>query len=1095
MKIDSQATTVQSATRVLRQQRRLIWLLTAAALLILFASVADHLALERRQDLANAAALNQQRVGLLAADLTQTTLLARVAIGQQQALLKALGPGSNSPSDTDFLLRDQSALLSKLPIPFEIHALDAQGHRLQPGLISKKNQRLGTGPRLLLPELKADRWHVGLPQGEAGLRRLPLLQRAESNDRGVVAFVADIDHAALLRRYAGERLPVGGSAALFRIEEDGSISELARLPEAEVEVGNRERGTLAQALVISSHGALTGLTRTDGVDRIVAYERLSGAAKELVVVIGAEKDVVLATWNNELPLAISATLLLAAAIFWGGHRLTWVTRSLELGQQALEHSESDFRELVTNLPDVVARLDTDGRHHFVSAAVEQATGLPPSAFIGKTIAEMGLPEVGVKAWAETLTNAFKSGQTERIEFAFPGPNGVRHWESLVTPEPLRAGSQATALIISRDITERIQQAAALRQVDATLAALVDGSTNIIFVKDAEGRYVLANRAAALMLGRPLDEVLGRCDHDLFEAEIADRFRANDLRVMQSRNTETYEESVVGAAGTQRMLTTKGALLVDGELAGVFGIAHDISERASALDQLRESEERLRLALDAANLGLYDLDLRTGKTLISPEYAHMLGYEADELGDTHFSWQERLHPDDRDEVVQANDDYIAGRTSAYRVEFRLRAKDGSWKWILSMGKVQERDASGVALRMLGIHTDITESKRAELALRQSELRFRLAASNGQVWENTLSDTEARPASELFITLGHPAPGGNDVAAALEAIVHPDDYREMKQAMARHFRHEGPYQVQFRAYDVEQNERWFETQGQAVWDENDRAVYMAGTTFEITARHQAQEEVRKLTAELEQRVRDRTAELARSETRLRQVNQDLESFTYSVSHDLKAPLRGIDGYSRLLLSEHVSQLDAEGRKFLDNIRQATQHMGALIDDLLSYSRLERREIVVSRVALAPLVEAVLANCRQAGLPPQALISVDLTPGISARADAQGLTIALRNLVDNAIKFSRDSEPPRVQINCSKVGKRVQLSISDNGLGFDMKYHDRLFNIFQRLHRSEDYPGTGVGLAIVRRAMERMGGRVWADSKLGQGATFTLELGTAD
>jgi signal transduction histidine kinase len=235
----------------------------------------------------------------------------------------------------------------------------------------------------------------------------------------------------------------------------------------------------------------------------------------------------------------------------------------------------------------------------------------------------------------------------------------------------------------------------------------------------------------------------------------------------------------------------------------------------------------------------------------------------------------------------------------------------------------------------------------------------------------------------------------------------------------------------------------------------------------------------------------AELDRSLARLRQSNKELETFTYSVSHDLKAPLRGIDGYSRLLLSDHHDQLDDEGRRFLGHIRRATQHMGALIDDLLAYSRLERRELALTSVALDALVAGVLEPFGDDFARDGVELCVDVPHGLRAQADAQGVAIALRNLVDNALKFSRQSRPRRIEVTAREGDGQVRIAVRDNGLGFDMKFHDRIFDIFQRLHRAEDYPGTGVGLAIVRKAMERMGGRVWAESEPGRGATFFIVL----
>ncbi len=260
-------------------------------------------------------------------------------------------------------------------------------------------------------------------------------------------------------------------------------------------------------------------------------------------------------------------------------------------------------------------------------------------------------------------------------------------------------------------------------------------------------------------------------------------------------------------------------------------------------------------------------------------------------------------------------------------------------------------------------------------------------------------------------------------------------------------------------------------------------LAGVGIDIAERVRAEERVRELNADLERRVAARTAELEAK-------NRELETFTYSVSHDLKAPLRGIDGYSRLLEEEHQERLDEEGRRFVRAVRQASQQMGQLIDDLLAYSQVERREVrlapVDPREVLASLPEICREEIRERGVE----LVVDL-PDARARADAQALTQVLRNLVDNAVKFSSAAQAPRVEVGGRVEDDRYLLWVRDNGIGFDMKFAERIFDIFQRLHRVEEYPGTGVGLAIVRKAVERMGGRVRAEGEPGRGATFTVEL----
>lgn len=264
---------------------------------------------------------------------------------------------------------------------------------------------------------------------------------------------------------------------------------------------------------------------------------------------------------------------------------------------------------------------------------------------------------------------------------------------------------------------------------------------------------------------------------------------------------------------------------------------------------------------------------------------------------------------------------------------------------------------------------------------------------------------------------------------------------------------------------------------------QTAFIVALLVERRRRRRAKEALARLNAELEDRVANRTAALNAK-------SRELETFAYSVAHDLKAPLRGIDGYSRLLLDDHAARLDDEGRSFLETISKSTDEMNQLIDDLLDYSRLERREFKPGRVELGPLISNIVGQKKRETTEDSIDFTVNVNGG-SVVADLNGLTQALRNYLDNAVKFTKKVSEPRIEVGSEEKAENVVVWVRDNGVGFDMKYHDRIFDIFQRLNHHDEYPGTGIGLAIVRKAMERMGGRAWAESEPGQGATFYIEI----
>jgi signal transduction histidine kinase len=259
------------------------------------------------------------------------------------------------------------------------------------------------------------------------------------------------------------------------------------------------------------------------------------------------------------------------------------------------------------------------------------------------------------------------------------------------------------------------------------------------------------------------------------------------------------------------------------------------------------------------------------------------------------------------------------------------------------------------------------------------------------------------------------------------------------------------------------------------ESGQPVTLMGVSHDVTERRQA-----------ERRLREQEL--------LRVRNEELKAFAYTVSHDLKAPLRGISGYASELQRRHASGLDERGRFCVNRILAATHNLNRLIDDLLQYSRVDAEVATRAGLDLRRVVETILRELRPAILERRAEVVVSLSAATLTGWE-RGIRQVLTNLIDNALKYSRDANPPRLRIASERIAGGVRITVSDNGIGFDMRHHDRIFALFNRLVTDEQFEGTGAGLAIVKKLVDRMGGRVSAESRPGAGATFSIELPDVD
>jgi PAS domain S-box-containing protein len=399
--------------------------------------------------------------------------------------------------------------------------------------------------------------------------------------------------------------------------------------------------------------------------------------------------------------------------------------------------------------------------------------------------------------------------------------------------------------------------------------------------------------------------------------------------------------------------------------------------------------------------------------------------------------------------------------------------------LALGPLPAGSTAAICL----VATDISESRQAKEALKKSEQHFRaLADAMPQIVWTARSDGLIDYYNQRWFDYTG-VTNDQTLGWAQELMLHPDDVQKCIDRWTHSFTSGEPYQIEYRIKRASDGTyRWFLGRALAIRNESGQIVRWFGTSTNIDDQKRAEAEIRKLNETLEQRVIERTAQLEAA-------SKELEAFSYSVSHDLRAPLRAITGFTGFVLEDFSSQLPEKGRQYLERVRQGGKRMGELIDDLLGFSRLSRQPLRRQTVDTVKVVQKVLEDLKpqQEGRE----IELRLAKLPLCEADPALLTQVWINLLSNAIKYTRDRKPAIVEIGWANISGENVYFVRDNGTGFDMQYVNKLFGVFQRLHRSDEFEGTGVGLAIVQRIVQRHGGRVWAEASLDHGATFSFTL----
>ncbi len=799
-------------------------------------------------------------------------------------------------------------------------------------------------------------------------------------------------------------------------------------------------------------------------------------------------------------------------------------------ERALRESEEKLRALITQSADGIIITDDSGKIVEWSRGQEQISGLRTDEVLGKYIwdVEYSILPAGdrdedrlielKKRTINLLSQGYRPNPTQILEHTIQSSDG-KQLIVQTTYFPIRTPSAYMTAAISRDITSLKNVEKALKQSEEQLRYITDNMLDIVSYTDSEWRIQYISPSVKSTLGYDPEELINQSLMDFIHPEDSQLVKDNVYRcIHRGENRVQIAYRYLNSLGVYIWLESLVNITYDNSgkfLGAIFG-TRDISDRKFSSDALRESEARYRtLARNFPNgaVMLFDQDLRY--TVADGAGLIHVGLNREILeGHT-------IHQIFTEETVRILEPYyravLKGRTEVFELEMGEKT--------LQFYAVPIRDETGEITSGMVMTQDITDRKlalealheRANFLLRLNEItRFALETDDASSYIQHITDLMASmfsadncmlttwdPENEKTIPIASSGslrdtyktmevqPGGltltQSVLAKGEPLIVPDLHRSdfIDRKLAKQFSLKSVLVLPLIGGGQKLGAMLlgYNSDHEFIESEITEASQVADQVALGLFKQKLLDEIQKSNLELENRVTERTADLEAK-------NKELETFTYSVSHDLKAPLRGIEGYSKLLMEDHAEQLDEEGLVFLNTIRSATNQMSRLIEDLLSYSRLERRSLTNDKVNITEMVANLIYE-RKRDLQHRNVRVINQIPDEWVVIDQQAMNQALRNLFDNAIKFARTDVTPEIIFSLTIKPDVDILAIRDNGIGFEMKYNDKIFDIFQRLHLADDYPGTGIGLALVKKAMQRMNGRVWAESEPGKGSTFYLEF----